>query len=171
MPRIGGAVEDHKEPELPEPSAPGALKREDLDLMLSELDRQLAELREHADALGSRSGVLLSATAVSVAFLAPTLAHPSGRTTLAALIALIVAVVVGIIALVPIKFRVGPETKHMRMWLDEESAEAVTELHNAKSDVVDRNNRRLGFINYAVWAQCIAVGIAVILAIFSILIQ
>jgi hypothetical protein len=161
-------VTDHNDQPVEDHQGEPVEDHEHLRLILPELDRQLEEIRETADGLASRTGVLLGASIVSVAFLADTFADPSNWAK-GALVAFGVAVLAGIGALLPAKFILGPETAHMEMWRRDKSATTAPERYrDAKSNMVRQNSNRLKWMNRAVYVQCFAVAVAVILAITSI---
>ena len=86
-----------------------------------------------------------------------------------ALVALGVAGAAGIVALVPY-LRIGADIPSLTSWgsaPQAQRASATTQLNHSKLITLGTNSRRLLFMTWAFYLQCLAVAVAVVLAFMS----
>jgi hypothetical protein len=110
-----------------------------LDLLLSEIDRQLGEQRAHADALASRSGLMIAATALLTGLLAPSLQSSNGNAK-AALWMVGVAACAGILIFLMGRLVQGPSPSKIVGWLQ---GDYERPLLDAKILAVEANKNAL----------------------------
>lgn len=139
-----------------------------VDRVFAEVDRQLEHVRAQTEAVATRSGLLVATTAVAAAVLAARI--QTGKFDVGnALWALGVAAVLGIFTLIPY-LRIGPDVVHLTTWGAASSgttATATTELYQAKLIALGANRTRLVVMTCAFYLQCLAVIVAVVLALTS----
>lgn len=111
----------------------------DNDLLLGEIDRQLGAQRAHADALSTRSGTLIAATALLTGLLAPSLATSKGQAQ-AALWIIGVAACAGVAVLLMARLGLGPAPMLIVGWVGQDFEQPLLQ---AKLIAVEANGRAL----------------------------
>jgi hypothetical protein len=138
------------------------------DRVFTEVDRQLEFVRTQAEGVATRSGLLIATTAVAASVLAARI--QTGKLEVGgALIALGVAGAAGIVVLVPY-LRIGADIMSLTTWGSAPSAQrasATTQLYQSKLITLGANSRRLLFVTWTFYLQCLAVAVAVVLAFIS----
>jgi hypothetical protein len=140
-----------------------------MDRLFAEVDRQLEHVRSQTDAVAMRSGFLIATTAVAASVLAARI--QTGKLNVAGpLAALGLAAVLGLGALAPL-LKTGPKVLALKDWSEKGSnvdrATAVTQLFQAKLELLDANRQRLSYMIIALILQGGAVTLAVVLALVS----
>jgi hypothetical protein len=136
----------------------------DDDLLFTELDRQLSEVRTACDGLATRSGLLVAAIAAVAAVLAPRI-NPAHHEILLVLtcVALGIAVLAGSATLMP-WLQIGPVPVELQGWIG--APESTSEkLYLSKNIVLDANQDRLTRMRVLFSIQAIATIVAVGLAL------
>ncbi len=114
------------------------------DLLYGEVDRQLAEVRAACDGLATRSGLLIAATSVAAAIVAPrivTKVHQSFLVLM--LVAFGLAAVSGAVTLMP-WLKVGPRATSLAAWLASRPTPVNSALlYDSKIDILGANLSRL----------------------------
>jgi hypothetical protein len=137
-----------------------------LDFMFAEVDRQLEEVREQCNAVATRVGLLISASAVSATVLVANLDEIKGG-EITAFVLLGVSTLVGILALLP-GLEIGPEPFRVSSWaVSHPPNQAVTALFDAKQLSLVANRRRLDFMARAFYLQVGVVIAAIVAALLA----
>jgi hypothetical protein len=137
----------------------------DNERLHAEVDRQLAEVRSDCDGLAARAGVLLTATSIAAAFVTPRIGKHPPPGLWGALLALSIAIVLGIITVSP-WLRTGPRASSLQGWKSAgPSARTSSLLYDFKVALITGNTFRRGvsraFFMLQILATVTAIGIAV----------
>ena len=138
------------------------------ELLFAEVDRQLEEVREQANALATRSGVIISAVALVAAVFAVNLKEfKTGELFAVTLLAM--TVFFGFFVLVP-ALSTGPLASSLTSWAASPPPDdpLINQLYAAKIIVLESNVRRLSTMTILFYLQ-IGVGLlAVVAALISV---
>lgn len=134
------------------------------DRLFAEVDRQLVEVREQSTGLATRSGLLISVTAVAAAVLLANLGRVKTGDVIA-FVALGVAALAGVVTVIP-GLELGPRAIYLARWaIEHPPQQALTALYEAKLLTLEANHRRLAFMTWTFCLQGVAVLVAVLLAL------
>ncbi len=128
------------------------------DLMFGEVDRQLEEVREQANALATRSVIVVTAVAVAAAALSSRIQRESADYS-SALWPLGVALLAAMVSILP-NLKVGPTNAALSGWQAASSAQTVTQIYLAKLGVLEANKQRLAIMTCAFYVALIAALVA-----------
>lgn len=139
----------------------------DDDRLHAEVDRQLGELRSDCDGLAARAGLLLTATGIVASIVAARFDKvPKLRPTLAgALLALGIAVTLGILTVVP-WLRIAPRASFLQRWMSVvPSPRTSSLLYDAKVALLAGGVVRLFVMRTFFMLQALATIIAIVLGL------
>jgi len=136
------------------------------ELLHSELDRQLAEVRTACDGVATRAGLLFAAVAAVAAVLAPRI-NPSHHEILLVCTAIMlgIATLAGAVTLMP-WLKIGPVTTVLQDWSRTPSQNTSSQLYLSKNTILDANQGRLLAMRIFFSVQAVATIVAVGLALW-----
>ena len=135
-----------------------------LQVLFTEVDRQLVQTQQHANTQAQRSGLVVSITALAAAVFVSELERVKTGEVLALLL-FGIALVSSLGALLP-SLTVGPNPASLTRWATSTpAAQAVTMLYDAKVDLIGAHVRRLAIMSYVFYLQVVTALGAVIVAI------
>jgi hypothetical protein len=138
----------------------------DDDRLHAEVGRQLGEIRAAVDGLMTRAGLLFTATGIGAAVAAASIDHVKSGRIDAALIALFVAMLLGVATLIP-RLKLGPTPTALQGWMSGGStAHTSGLLYDAKVALLAANSTLLAVMRTMFAFQALATLVAVGLALF-----
>ena len=143
---------------------------EGADRLFGEVDLRLAQQSARADALATRSGVMVAAIAVAASLLAGRLPSGQGRGWFITSIVLLgLSVVAGLLVLCMARISFGPAPTQLAVWASSSPTDSsVGPLFASKASTIEANEPKLARVEVVFYIQALTAGLATGAALYAV---
>ena len=143
---------------------------EAMDRLFGEVDLRLSQQVSRADALGTRSGVMVAVVAVAASVLAGRSIDSDGRPWFITSVVLLgVSVLTGLLVLCMARLSFGPEATQVAIWAGAApTVNPVSALFAAKVSSIEANQSKLAVVEVLFYSQALTAGLASASALYSV---